>query len=754
MTLSPLFRKTGLAALIYLAVALACAQIQLFDHPGFEFSFVCAVVGTLVSGFLTIATVSPRYHAREPERPFQVLRVFASTVLVNLALLLIPFGAILVNGFFVPLCDVPEGILWFLLLPVVSVTFTVALGMFCAVHYRRSRRVFLFFVLLSLVYAAFVGYSTPAIDSYNFFYGYFPGLSYDELIPLDAPLVTFRILTLAVAALLVWLTHILVVHTSPEHGGVRKGFKLFWTLVRNYSIPALLILAGLTGLSWFRCELGWESSASFLQKELGSVRETKNFLIYFDSLAYPGAAASRLASEHEFQLSQILSEFSLQHAEKIRSYVYPNVESKRSLIGAGETEFAKPWNREVHIAAQSVESALRHELVHVVAAPFGVPVIHASLSPGLVEGLAVAVDGTWGYRTLPQYAAALQRAELAPDIERLMSFTGFAAQSSSVSYMLAGAFSRHLIDRYGMRPLLQVYGGGDYAGAFGKTLPELIAEWRKTLDSVQVDDSMPAVVDVFFRRPAIFGKVCVRLHARRVRQAQQLFAYRRYEEAEQVYRTLVDNGGGYDVYAGLLLTLHRQQEYRQVQDLYDSLVTHGPYPRRYLPLAITAGDAAWATNNPIRARELYSQVRRADVTPSLTEAASVRLWALGESAAAGEFRAYFLADVSDTARTAMLTSHRGGSADTLARFLRARVFMRLGRYRDAAQLAERAGELAFDPILEARRRVFLGNMLVHTGDYQDARAQFWSSLNYDARDHAVLDINERIDRCEFLEHWQ
>ena len=567
MTLSPFLRKTGLAALIYLAVALACTQIPLFDHPGFEFAFVCAVAGTLVSGFLTIATVSPRYHTAESETPFQTFRVFASAALVNLALLLVPFGVILLNGFFVPLCDVPEGILWFVLLPVVSVIFSVALGMFCTVHYRRSRRVFLFFALLSLVYVAFIGYSTPAIDSYNFFYGYFPGLSYDELLPLDAPLVTFRILTLAVAALLVWLTHLLVVHTSPEHGGVRKGFKLFWVLVRTYRIPALLILAGLAGLTWFRCELGWETTAPFLQKRLGSVRETKNFLIYYDSLAYPGAAASRLAAEHEFQLGRILAEFSLQHVGKITSYVYPNVESKRLLIGAGETEFAKPWNREIHIAAQSVESSLCHELVHVVAAPFGVPVIRASLSPGLVEGLAVAVEGTWGYRTLPQYAAALHRAELAPDIERLMSFTGFAAQSSSVSYVLAGAFSRHLIDRYGMRPLLEVYGGGDYADAFGKALPELIAEWRKTLDSVQVDDAMPATVDVFFRRPAIFGKVCVRLHARRVRQAQQLFASRRYEEAGQLYRTLVTNGGGYEVYAGLLSTLHRQQAYMQVQDL-------------------------------------------------------------------------------------------------------------------------------------------------------------------------------------------
>jgi hypothetical protein len=482
-----------------------------------------------------------------------------------------------------------------------------------AVHHKRSRRVFALYFLVSFVYVVFIGYTTPAIDSYNFFYGYFPGLSYDELLPLDIPLLTFRFLTLALAALLVWLTHLLVLHTTPGQGGIRKGFKLLWVLWREHSAPAAIVAVVAMALYWFRCELGWEATQPFLQEELGSKRLTTHFEIYFDSTAYPGEAATRLAAEHEFQLGRIFKEFSLQRVDRIRSYVYPDVESKRRLIGAGITEFAKPWNREVHITAQGVESSLQHELVHVVAAPFGVPVIQASLSPGLVEGLAVAAEGTWGYKTLAEYAAALRQAELAPDIERLMGVTGFAAQSSAVSYVLAGAFSRHLIDRYGMRPFLRVYGNGDYDGEFGKPLSTLITEWQSALDSVTVDDPTRAAVDVFFRRPTIFGKVCARLHAKYVRQAQRLFAAKRHDEAEAMYRELVATGGGYDAYAGL--RHHRQHADMQATICGDSLVTHDTHPLRYLP-AITAGDAAWALNNPIRARSLYSQVRRADVAPS------------------------------------------------------------------------------------------------------------------------------------------
>jgi plasmid maintenance system antidote protein VapI len=82
------------------------------------------------------------------------------------------------------------------------------------------------------------------------------------------------------------------------------------------------------------------------------------------------------------------------------------------------------------------------------------------------------------------------------------------------------------------------------------------------------------------------------------------------------------------------------------------------------------------------------------------------------------------------------------------------VFMRMKRYNEAAILAKQAGGLSFDPLLEARRRIFIGDMEVRLGAYQDARAQFWMSLNYDAREYAVRSIDERIARCEFMERWQ
>lgn len=738
-------------------LALLCTAVPLLDHPGYEFAFIIAVAGTVVTGFLTINRAVPRYRVPEGTAaggmaPFPVVRVYLASLGINLLLLLLPFGVILLNGFFVPLCDVREGVVFYLLLPVAGVVFSTALALFCTVHYRRSRMMFLFFAGLTYAYALWLGYATPAVYSYNLFYGFFPGLTYDELLPLELPLVLFRVVTLAAAAVLVWLTALIVARSAPEDGAVRKGVTLLQTLWRDHRHVSLAIAALGVLLYLFRCEIGWESTASFIRSRLGGEKSTAHFTIHYDAASLTPAAVERLAAEHEFRLAQIQEEFVLPHVERITSYVYPSAEAKRRAIGAGRTELAKPWSREVHITVQNVDAVLKHELVHVVAAPFGVPVLRASLSPGLVEGLAIAIEGTWGGRTLDEHAALLRRAGLMPPMERMLGATGFIAQGSSVSYVLAGAFVRHLIDRYGMRRLLLVYGNPSWEEVYGRPLPELIEAWHRAVDSVAVEPADTAVVDVLFRRPPLIGSVCVRLHARRIREAQRLMEERRYDEALPLVRVLAAEGG-YDAVAGLASLRMRRQEFAAALDLYDSLLAHDPRPGRYLPMAITAGDAAWALGNPVRARMLYGTVRSARVTPGLTERAAIRLQALADTATASGFRTWFLADVSDTVRAAMLNAPTGTGADSLRWYLRGRALERLDRFADARQLYERAAFRGADPVLEAARLIALGDAALRSGGLQEARVAYWLALNHVSGEAAVRQIEDRIARCEFLERY-
>ena len=744
-------RASLLAGGAYLLVAIMCTRVPLFNYLGFESSFATALTGSFVAGFLAIHFLRPAYRESDPAtRPFLTTRLSWTVVLVQLVLLMIPLAALTGNALFVPNCDYAEGLAFYVLLPGVTVVFATGLAVFCTVHYRHPRLAFTGYAIASFIYALLLGYFTPAIFSYNFFYGYFPGLSYDELLSLGWPLVIFRGCTIAVAFVLVWWADIIAQRTTPDSGTARKGVTLLKALSTR-SLPVTILLAlCFAVLYYFRCPLGWESSRSFVQRTLGGSVETKNFTIYYDSTSTTPEDLRFLVLEHEFRLHQVLDAFALPHTAHVFSYVYPSTAVKRRLVGAGETEIAKPWSSEVHITRSNVEDVLKHELVHVVAAPFGVPVLKASFSPGLTEGIAVAVEGVWGYRTLEQYAAAIRSADIAPSIRDIMAPTGFLTGSSAVSYELAGAFCRYLVDRYGMRPLVQVYGSGDYEKAYQVPLDTLIAGWQRRLDSVAVAESDRASVDVLFRRPAIFGKVCARVHARRLRDARRLLQERRNDEAQARYSQLYAEGGSYEALSGLLTAHFRGGEYPAVTRLYDSVTASDPVPRRYLPLAVLAGDALWASGNTARAESLYACVQKACISPAMTEAAFIRLWALSDSAIVGRFSRYFTAEMSDTARVVWLGAPANAVPDGIRQYLRGRLLLRMRAYGGAAYTLQEAGCIARDSTIEAMRQIAIADALWRAGRIQDARAWYWTSLNFDARPYAREVINDRLARCDWL----
>lgn len=744
-------RASLLAGACYLLVAIACTRVPLFNYLGYECAFVTALCGSLIAGFSAIHLLRPLYLISAVRRDaFPAVRSFVVVACVQLSLLLIPLGVMTVNALIVPNCDYLEGLAFYLLLPAVSVIFACALGIFCTVHYTHPRIVYAGYVLLSVVYVLALGYFTPAIYSYNFFYGYFPGLSYDELLPLGRPLILFRLWTLGAAAFLVWCAGIIVRESVPGASTNAKGGAALRALGTRH-LPATLVLGvGCSLVFLFRCELGWESSTAFVRSTLGSALETPNFTIYYDSTVTPAADLRLLAQEHEFRLQQVLEAFALPHAERIESFVYPSAEVKRRLVGAGETEIAKPWSREVHITRTSVDGALKHELVHVIAAPFGMRVINANLSPGLTEGLAVAVEGSWGSRTLAEYAAAIRAGGLAPSIRDLMTPAGFMTGTSSVSYVLAGAFCRFLIDRFGMRALLQVYRSGDYEAAYFMPLDTLIAQWQCASDSLTVGQRDRAAVDVMFRRPPIFGKVCARVHARRLRDVQRLMQLHRYDEARTRYKALYAEGGGYEAFSGLLATEFRLGNYAAVARLYDSVTAADRVPQRYRALALVAGDAGWAAGNCARAESLYAAVRLCELSPGLTESAFVRLWILSDSVMAEQFREYFMTEMPDTMRVGWLGRMPGAASNRIAHYLRGKLLLRLRWYNDAARALQQAGTLERDSTVEALREISIGDALLRGGRMQEAREWYWTSLNYDARPSAKEFAYDRIARCDWL----
>lgn len=746
--------STTIPAALYLLVSLLCTQFPLLHYLGYEFSAAIALVASIVSGVLTIRFVKKvlagsggRPPSTAPSLP---LTVFRRSLLFNLVLLLIPLVVMLTNALFVKNCSMLEGFGFFLLIPAVSVVFSTALGVFCGVHYRYAKTMFVLFVLATFAEVLAVGYFTPAIFSYNFFYGYFPGLTYDEILGISPSLVLFRLLTLILAAGLVWMAVLITQNSDVNDASWAKGVALIGAMVQG---RAVFVTAALTTVVivtwWFRGELGFDSTSNFIRKSLGQVVETEHFRIYYSQESYNAEEIRWIAAEHEFRLKQVAGAFNLPRKEVLESYIYPSNEAKRRLMGAGNTNIAKPWSGQIHISHASLDAVLKHELVHVVAARFGAPVLKASFSTGLVEGLAMAIEWDWGNRTPHQYAAAMRAFGAGTDIRSIISPAGFASQASSVSYVLAGSFCRFLIDTYGMRNMAALYRSAEYEAIYGKPLDSLVAEWHRFLDTIPVDDQERDVVDVLFRRPPIFDKVCARVVAARNARARSFLAQKRYSDAQALFRQSYDETSGYEAFSGLLAAAHRGGNYEILTTALDSLIMLDERPSQYLPLFLMIGDAFWIRGMTERAMALYRRVEVANLSEGLTEAARLRQHAAAEPDS--EWRLYFLSDENDSGRVAALREivrHSAGS--WLPRYLLAQLLLRGKQFDEAAHMLGTVNLQGVDPILEARRLKMLGASLFRLKRFEEAKAAFWRSMNSVSTEVARFEVNDWVERCEWM----
>ncbi|HUI64729.1 MAG TPA: hypothetical protein VL126_07800 [Bacteroidota bacterium] len=747
-------RGVRVAALFYGGATLICTQVPLLNYLGYEFSALVAFLSVWVSGELTIRTAAEQDVSTPSEANPSAFAALAAAAFVNVALLCVPLVIMAANAVFVRNCSLAEGLGYFGVLAPVSAIFGTSLAIFLSALVSRPRLAFNLVCGGLLLYSLALGYYTPAVFSYNFLYGYFPGLTYDESLPLTGTLVLFRAVTLFVAFALAWMGIVLMQHSPSSATGVRARVRAWAELMiapGHRAVFATFIVI-LTVLYLFRCELGFESTAGYIRSSLGGSYRTDHFVLYYSPSTFTEEQIRQVGEEHEFRLHQILDAFALSDRGRYESFIYPSAEAKRRFTGAGNTDIAKPWSGEIHISKQSLDASLKHELVHVAAAPFGFPVIRASLSTGLVEGLAMALDPEWGNRSIHEYASALRASGAAPDIRGLMSIWGFASHASSVSYVLAGSFCRYLIDRYGIRRFMQLYRSLDFQNVYGRLLQQLVLEWQSFLDRIPPDDADQDVVDALFRRPSIFRKVCARVLAERTMTARQAFARKEYAVAESLYARAYSEGHGYEAFAGYLTSALRLGQNAVLTTALDTVVLKDAHPARYLTLFLAIGDAFWSEGNGQKAHALYERVYDADISESFTEAAAIRLLAMDEDPRGGRFLPLLLSDAADSARIV--------SADSLIRltprnqilaYLKGRMLMMSGKFADAEPILQNVDFADVDASLESLRRRFVGEACFRVHRYEEARAAFWTSLDAEDTQSAEDKVNAWIDRCEWMQ---
>jgi hypothetical protein len=502
-----LARATIGAALGGLAAALGfrLAGLPLLEAPGWELGMAAALLAVAVAAPVGVATVRRQLAGPRPCAVRAFGRAAAGLVLLQSALVA---GAALRTALLTP-CSPTFGLAFVPAVALPSALAAAALSVLAAfVGNGRtvpSSLLYVAGILVSLAATLLEGWAGPASYLLDPFLGIWPGPIYDEALALDRRLLLFRSGTLAWTVALVALAQVAALRRRSPPGRTGRAWMVAAAAV---AVVAALRIAG----AW----TGDLATRASMARILGGRLTGPLCDLHFPK-EKPAADAGRLFRACEADVAEVSAALGLATPPKVTVFVHRSEAEKRRLVGAGRTEFTKPWLAEIQVLdAPGGPPALRHEIVHAVAGkvaggPLGVPARYGVLvDAGLVEGLAVALEVPRGEWTVHEWARGMKDLGLLPPAGSLVDPARFYAAPAARAYDASGSFLAFLLARRGPAPVLAAYAGKPFAEALGQPVDGLEREWHDFLATLAVPPELAAAAEARFRPAGLFGRRCAR----------------------------------------------------------------------------------------------------------------------------------------------------------------------------------------------------------------------------------------------------
>ncbi|MFH1808291.1 MAG: hypothetical protein ABIJ09_06095 [Pseudomonadota bacterium] len=496
----PVAALFGMAG-VYLVAALILAVFPVGRSVTQEYVFVLCLVTALLAPLAAVAA-GGHLIGHDP----RVLTESVVAVVLPTAVPPLVTGLVFI---LLPTCDARTSLILYALGPPASAMLGLALVALLGKVLRSPWLTAVAAVLVVLVSGALTLlrlYREPPTFFFNHFWGAYYGMLYDEVAGVDGRLLQFRVLTWLWALGGLFLARALVPRrdTAPRRA---PGW-------------AALCLLTAGALSW-----SWDDNLhprrETIERALGKKATTAHFEILVDRRT-SDEDLRRLARDHEFRYDQLRQRLGVVPQGTIRSYVYPSAERKAELMGAAGTQLARPWQLEMHINASAFpHPVLAHELVHVLASTMGTGPLRVSsrlgvlIRPGLIEGLAVALEPDVDELPLLDEVRALKSLERLPEIDTLLSLTAFGSEAPARGYVAGGGLFRYLLEVYGMGRVREFYRSGDVETLGDITLEALQQNYGSWLDKQPASAQALALTRRRFERSSLLERRCV--HSRRDR---------------------------------------------------------------------------------------------------------------------------------------------------------------------------------------------------------------------------------------------
>lgn len=615
-------------------------RLPLFEVPGYE---LASGVGVLMAVAGAIAGFVAARRARAAP-PCSVHLPYLAAVLPCLVALLVPLLVAVVTALSGTRCSPWMGLPFYLVVPVPTVLLACAVGVLLGFAVQRAFRAALAYaavVLGSVAASLWPLWEGPQVFGLNHLVGYFPGPLYDESLPVEPRLLWFRALTLVWTALVLLATHgLLDSQTGRLQLRMPRG--------RGARSALVLLVAAIAVARFYEFDLGLRTRHSDLEKVLEGKSETAHFVLHYPK-GKEALERKRLERDAEYKYDRVVSFLGAAPQGKIHVWLHESADAKRERVGAASTNFAKPWHLELHVHDEAFpHPVLRHELAHDVASafgawPFGVSARYlVMINVGLVEGLAVAADADTEELTAHQWAAAMRRLGIAPNVRNIVGPAGFYREAAARAYTLSGSFLRWLRDSQGAERLRRLYRDGDFEATYQRSLDSLATEWESFLGRVELDDRALHAAQLQFERGSVFERPCAREMARLKGEADTL---RRAdpERALELYRRCAAIEPRNSAHLRAQAEVHAQQrEWEKARAGWEKVLAMEQQPPGVRARALMGlGDAMWWQGSPAQAKAAYEKALSLHRDRGSDRTNAVKIEAIDDPDAAPAVRRYF-----------------------------------------------------------------------------------------------------------------